>query len=292
MSRVVILGATGMLGNNVYGVLKDKYDLVLTARDKEKLTLLDGVHGGIDKHEVLEFDVEKVYGDFLANKGYGENYLSRFLDQLGPFDCVINAIGITNHYPVGGKDLMLFVNGVLPHILAREWGNKLIHITTDCAFNGVSGAPYSEDSHKTPNDLYGLSKSIGEPTNCLTIRTSIIGKELEGARGLLAWFLLQEGKEIRGFSNHFWNGITAEQFGKICDQIMQNRDLYPTTGIYHVFSDVVSKHQMLLSFQKKFKLNCKIIEDPEPKLNRTLTTVKELNNKLRVPSFSAMVEDL
>ncbi|OGY56973.1 MAG: hypothetical protein A2Y84_00645 [Candidatus Colwellbacteria bacterium RBG_13_48_8] len=292
MSRVVILGATGMLGSTVYDVLKDRHELVLVVRDKRKLALLDKAYGKVDKHKSIEFDAEKVHEDFLANNGYSRNYLSSFLEQLGEFDYAINAIGIINRSSAENEALTLFINGALPHILAREWGYKLIHISTDCAFNGIEGAPYDEDAPKTPSDLYGLSKSIGEPTNCLTIRTSIIGRELEGFKSLLEWFLHQEGQELRGFSNHLWNGITAKQFGRICDQIIQNPGLYPRTGIYHVFSDVVSKYGMLLGFKNKFNVDCTILEDSEPKLNRTLATKKELNSKLNIPSFSEMLSDL
>lgn len=292
MSRVVILGATGMLGSTVYDVLRDKYDLVITVRDAKKLNYLNNTYGGLDKHRSVEFDAGKVYADFLSNKGYPGDYLNGFLNNLGEFDYVINAIGITNRSALEDEALTLFINGALPHILARELGQKLIHITTDCAFNGINGAPYDEDSPKTPNDLYGLSKILGEPTNCLTIRTSIIGREVEGFDSLLEWFLRQEGKDVRGYSNHFWNGITAKQFGKICDQIMQDPESYPKTGIYHVFSTVVSKYEMLLGFQKKFKINCNIIKDPNPRLDRTMTTKKELNGKLNIPPFSEMLNDL
>lgn len=290
--RVLILGATGMLGSAVYGVLKDKYELILTVRNKDKIELLEKAYGGTKNHKVLEFDAAKVYEDFVNKKGYPGEYLSGFLKETGQIDYAVNAIGITIPFVMKDPALTFFINGGLPHILAGIFGEKLIHITTDCVFNGKEGFPYNESSLKTPVDIYGLSKSLGEPTNCLTLRTSIIGRELEGFTGLLEWFLQQEDKEINGFAEHYWNGITTKQFGKICDEIMSYPENYPQTGLYHIFSTTVSKYEMLLKFKEKFGINCVIKENRENKLNRTLATVKDLNSKLKIPSFYKMIAEL
>jgi dTDP-4-dehydrorhamnose reductase len=292
MKKVLLLGATGMLGSAVYDVLKDKYHLILTVRNKEKIELLNKAYGGIEKHDVVEFDAGILYQDYFNKKGYPSEYLNNFLKQVGEIDYVINAIGVTIPYSLENPALTFFINSALPHILANIFGEKLIHITTDCVFNGKEGFPYNERSPKTPVDIYGLSKSLGEPSNCLTIRTSIIGRELEGFTGFLEWFLHQEGKEITGFAEHYWNGITTKQFGKICDEIMTNPDKYPKTGLYHVFSTTVSKYEMLLKFKEKFKINCTIKEDHENKLNRTLSTIYDFNKKLNTPSFDEMLKEL
>jgi dTDP-4-dehydrorhamnose reductase len=290
--RVLILGATGMLGSAVYGVLKDKYDLALTVRNKDKIKLLEEAYGGTSNHKVYEFDAEKVYNDFVSKKGNPGEYLSSFLNDVGEVDYVINSIGITIPFAMENAALTFFINGALPHILANIFGDRLIHITTDCVYNGKEGFPYDENSLKTPVDIYGLSKSLGEPQNCLTIRTSIIGKELESFTGLLEWFLHQPNKEVNGFTEHYWNGVTTKQFGKICDQIMSDRGRYPKTGVYHVFSTTVSKYEMLQKFKKKYNLDVQVNEEKENKLNRSLSTVKNLNELLEVHSFDEMISDL
>ncbi|MEX2054203.1 MAG: sugar nucleotide-binding protein [Candidatus Colwellbacteria bacterium] len=290
--KVLILGATGMLGSAVYDVLKDRYNLILTARDLDKIKLLEDTYGDTDKHRAVRFDAQDVYQDFLDKKGHPGDALKTFLEEVGDIDYAINAVGITIPFSRDHEALTLFINGALPHLLARELGEKLIHITTDCVYSGIEGAPYDENSQRTPVDLYGLSKSLGEPNTCLTIRTSIVGRELEDFTGLLEWFLQQEGQELGGFSNHYWNGITTKQFGKICDQIMSSPDEYPKTGIYHVFSTTVSKHDMLLKFKEKFNIECEVKDNPEPKLDRTLKTIHDLNDKLNMPSFGEMVDEL
>jgi dTDP-4-dehydrorhamnose reductase len=268
VTKVLLLGATGMLGSAVYAVLNKKYDLVLGIRKVEKADLLKKRFGEAERAKIVPFDAAQIYREYAAKKGFPSEYLAALRDPAMTF----------------------FVNGALPHILAERFGERLIHITTDCVYNGKDSFPYDENSPKTPTDLYGLSKSMGEPASCLTIRTSIIGLELDGYTGLLEWFLQQRGKTITGFAQHYWNGITTQQFGKLCDQIMESPEAYPRRGVYHVYSTVVSKYEMLLAFQRKFNVPCTIQADTENKLNRTMTTVKELNLKLHVPSFDEMLD--
>lgn len=281
-----------MLGSAVYDVLKDDFKLILAVRNPEKIGLLEHAYGGTGRHAVLPFDVVAIYHDYAANGGHAGETLRHFPGQAGEVDYVINAIGVTIPYALQDAALTFFVNGAFPHILANTFGAKLIHITTDCVFDGKAGFPYDENSPKSPADVYGLSKSLGEPAASLTIRTSIVGRELQTHSGLLEWFLRQEGKEITGFAEHYWNGITTWQFGELCRQIMESPGRFPRRGVYHVFSTVVSKYEMLLAFQRKYGVRCVIRPDRTGRLNRTLATAKELNCLLRIPSFHEMVESL
>lgn len=291
--KVAILGVTGMLGSTVYDVLKDKHSLALTARDRAKIELLEKTYGGTQNHRVLEFDAGKVYQDFLAKKGHPGEYFSFFLREIADADWVINAIGITVPFALENEALTFFINSALPHLLARALGRKLIHITTDCAFSGQDGAPYDENSPKNPVDLYGLSKSLGEPENCLTLRTSIIGRELEGFAGLLEWLLNQKEPKVKGFTNHIWNGITTKEFGKVCDKIISGVVAYPGPGVYHIFSSAVTKYEMLVKFKERFGAVTEVEPFEAPvAVDRRLSTIKALNSQLNLPSFGEMVEEL
>ena len=203
-----------MLGSAVYGVLNKKYDLVLGIRNAEKADLLKKRFGEADRVKIVPFDAAHIYQEHAAKKGFPSEFVAQFLRQVGDVDRVINAVGVTIPFALRDPAMTFFVNGALPHILAERFGEKLIHITTDCVYNGKDSFPYDENSRKSPTDLYGLSKSMGEPASCLTIRTSIIGRELDGYTGLLEWFLQQRGRTITGFAEHYWNGITTQQFGK------------------------------------------------------------------------------
>lgn len=275
MKKILLLGATGMLGNAVYKVLKDKHKLVLGIRNPDKLKLLEAAHGGTSNHEVFEFDAAKIYSG----------------DDLPEVDFVINAIGVTVPGSIANPELALFLNGTLPHILAHRYGHKLINITTDCAYDGKTGS-YHENSPKSPVDVYGLSKTIGEPANALNLRTSLIGRELEGATGLLEWFLSQKGKQINGYASQIWSGITTIQYGEVCDQIISNPDHFPKTGTYHIFGEALSKYEMLRRFKTKYNLDCEILPVEEPRVNRSLSTIHDFNAKLKIPSFDEMLSEL
>jgi dTDP-4-dehydrorhamnose reductase len=299
MKRVLLLGATGMLGSAVYKVLRDKYDLTITARDVDKLFLLtkpllqssDGVAFLKDPSRVAAFDAELMMADYTAKKGSA--YFSDFVKRIGEVDYVINAIGVTIPFALKNPGLTFFVNSALPHILAREFGPRLIHITTDCVYSGTDGgAPYNEYSSFSPMDIYGLSKNLGEPKTCLTIRTSIIGEELSGHTGLLGWFLsnAKPGAVLNGFTDHLWNGLTTKQFGLVCDKIMEADR--KERGLFHVFTNPVTKFEMLQAFQKRFGTQAEIKPASGNPVVRTMDTAFALNNWLQIPSFDQMIEEM
>jgi len=293
--KIAIIAPTGMLGSGVYDVLKDKYNLVLVYRNEEKIRKLNDVYGGVNNHKLIKFDLREIYDDYLSglHNKMNSHKLKELFEGIGKIDALINCAGIINVYAVKDLAFTFFLNGAFPHLLSENYKDKLIQITTDCVFNGLEGYPYDENSPKTPVDIYGLSKILGEPKDkSLVLRTSIIGSEIAGHVSLLDWFKQQEGKTINGFANHFWNGITTKQFGKICDEIITHSEKYPRTGLYHIFSDTVSKYEMLLKFKKKYNIDCEIVCDSSTFCNRTLTTIYDLNNQLKIPSFEEELKEL
>lgn len=291
---VAILGPTGMLGSMVYNVLKEKYNLILVLRNKEEIPKLESLYGQTSKHRVYEFDFNWIYQDYL--KGFKDLTRSpnfqNFLNNVGQVDALINCVGIIIPHSLKDPVNTLFINSALPHILSSVFKDKMIHPTTDCVFNGLAGFPYDESSPHSPTDLYGLSKSLGEPKDCLTLRTSFVGPEVTGFVSLLEWFKKQSGQTIKGFRQHFWNGITTKEFGKICDKIIENREQYPQNSLFHIFSDTLSKYDMLLKFREKYNIDCEIIPDDSTGVNRTLATIRELKPQLQIPSFDEMLKEL
>ena len=147
-------------------------------------------------------------------------------------DYVINCIGVIK--PVMMKNLRdaIYINSVFPFDLAvycEDINAKLIHITTDCVYSGKRKAYIESDVHDAL-DEYGKSKSLGEPDNCMVLRTSIIGPETFHNRSLVSWFLKQT--ECQGYVNHFWNGITTKEYGKVkirhkyCNSLTRSRCKY------------------------------------------------------------------
>lgn len=291
---ILLLGADGMLGSMVYNVLKDNHSLILSLRDEKGVLALESAYGGTAHHKIYPFDFSLLYDDYV--KGFKSKAQSpsfkKFLDDVGPVDAAINCAGLIKPTSMINPTLTFFVNSALPHMLSAVFKEKMIHITTDCVYNGLEGFPYNENSPFTPPDLYGLSKFLGEPKDCLTLRTSIIGPEIAGFYSLVDWFKKQSGQTVKGFTQHFWNGVTTREFGNICKKIIENRNQYPKNGLFHVFSNMVSKYDMLLKFKEKYTIDCTIIPDDSAGVNRTLSTLYPLCAQLNIPSFDQMLLEL
>lgn len=292
--KVAIIAPTGMLGSGVYRALFKDYQLILLARNPEKLELLYQAYGNTGSHTVHQIDLASIWEEYQAGfqqSGFSATY-RKLTEILKDADTIINCAGIIKPHSLTNPALTFFINGTFPHLLANTFKDKLIHITTDCVYDGLSGAPYTETATKNPVDVYGVSKMIGEPQAGLILRTSIIGPELGTQASLLEWFRNQKS-EVKGFTNHLWNGITTYQFGKICKNIIENKSAFPTNGLYHIFSTDVSKYDMLTEFQKKFntKFNIQKIQ-AETAIDRRLASNHALCASLNIPSFSEMIREL
>jgi len=292
--KVAILGATGMIGSAIYGALLDQCDLVVVYRSADKLAELYQRYGRHTDNTEVQIDLVTLYSEYVSGfqgQVFGER-TKQLVDQLAGCDWVINAAGITkpiaNHQP----EHTWFINGALPHILAAAFHTQLIHITTDCVFDGSAGAPYDEASAQRPTDLYGLSKAVGEPTTALVIRTSTIGPELGTHYGLLEWFLSQPGS-VTGFTNHFWNGLTAGELGQVCRKLVTGEVSHPGAGTYHIFSDAITKHDLLVKLRNRYDVPT--IINPQavmPGVDRRLTSRHNFCAQLQIPSLDAMVAGL
>jgi dTDP-4-dehydrorhamnose reductase len=162
---------------------------------------------------------------------------------------VVNAIGIVKQRSTATDPLLsISINSLFPHRLAKlcaAAGARLVHFSTDCVFSGRRGA-YVEEDMPDPIDLYGRSKLLGEVDGrgALTIRTSIIGRELENMTGLLEWFLGQAGGRVRGFSGVRWSGVTTNFLSHTVARLVREApDLF---GVFHLSGPAISKYQLLV----------------------------------------------
>jgi dTDP-4-dehydrorhamnose reductase len=273
--KVLVLGSTGMLGGMVYKVMEEKFGH-------------KNVIGSIRSVEKVRMERENLFFDPTIPSEVGIQFPY-------DFDYIINCIGLIKpRVDKLGHALTLKVNSVFPHELAdfcRREGSKLIQITTDCVFSGARGKYTEEDEHDAV-DLYGRSKSLGEPENCLTIRTSIIGEEQYNKLSLVEWAKSQKGLKVNGFSNHGWNGVTTKQYANICVEIIE-KEMY-REGIFHVFSPRdVSKFGLLHLIDEKFDLGLEIRSVvADPPVNRTLWTVKDLNSELTIPDLVEQIREM
>jgi dTDP-4-dehydrorhamnose reductase len=254
--KVLILGGTGMLGHLLFTQLslQNNMDVYATARNSSGLT-----------QWFIPDLVRKIRPDVDADNF---DTVIRAFAAIQP-DIVINCIGLIKQTRMASDPLSaITINSLLPHrisMICRSAGARMIHISTDCVFDGKKGN-YTENDPSNADDLYGRSKFLGEvayPSHCMTLRTSIIGHELKGKLGLIEWFLAQEGK-VRGFTHAIYSGFpTVELAQIITDYILPNKDM---NGVYHVSSDPISKYDLLKLVAKRYGKQIKIA--PYDKFNQ------------------------
>lgn len=206
---------------------------------------------------------------------------------------VLNAIGIVKQRPTAKDSLIsIEVNALLPHrlaLLCETVGTRLIHPSTDCVFSGRRGN-YSEDDIPDPVDLYGHSKLLGEVNqpHTLTLRTSIVGLELNRKTGLIEWFLNASGT-VKGFQGAMYNGLTTIELSRLIEKIITE---FPQLhGLYQVSSEAISKYDLLWLVKEKFGLTTEIIPDITFKIDRTLDSSRFRKvTGYFPPSWASMIE--
>lgn len=281
--KILILGATGMLGSTVtkYFTTDERmwdYDVTITHRRNSAF---------IRKREYPP------HVNFVSFDAEFDNIQEISLRGAPDPDYVINCIGVIKPFMKSDPINARMLNAVAPWTFAKHFDGKakMIHITTDCVFSGTRGGYNESDPHDSGDD-YGQSKSLGEPDNCMVIRTSIIGEEIHKYASLVEWAKSNKGKTVKGYTNHYWNGITTKKYAEICDQIIRG-DLW-ATGTSHVFSDkIVNKFVLLNLLSEKFNLNLDVVaHDTYPACDRSLDTENELCSKLNIGTIDQQILEM
>ena len=218
------------------------------------------------------------------------NSLFKIIKDINP-DYIINCIGVLIKGSIQDPSNAILINALLPHKLAqfsKVTNAKLIHISTDCVFDGSKGS-YIETDNKTAQDSYGLSKSLGEMNDDknLTLRTSIIGPELkENGKGLFSWFIKQKG-EVNGFTESIWGGVTTLVLADVI--IKSINENY--TGLLHVTNGkFISKYDLLNLIKGKFQLNSiQLKKVPGKKSDKSLKTNY---NYFDIPTYDEMIAEM
>ena len=242
-TKVLVVGASGMLGSMILDVLSRNEDLEL--------------FGTYNSRHKLERLLALGQAEWFA---YGER--SPDPDWLEPGDWIVNAAGLISQRmkdsadPMGMVEHALDCNVRLPARLSRlaeDSGAHFLQIGTDCVFSGLRGG-YKESSPHDGSSVYAKTKSLGEAPGAL-LRCSIVGPELSNARkfGLLEWFLSWgRGAEVPGYANCWWNGVTTLEFARVVEGLIKNPGLL-WEGVQHLVpANAVSKFELLGLFAQAF----------------------------------------
>ena len=266
--KIFVLGSTGMLGRYVYTYFKSNgYDVVSISRKEiNDISTLN--------QDELDFAMYQL--------GLKEN------------DVVINCIGLIKQRKNVTTLDFIQINSALPLMLANVCENRnahLIHPTTDCVYNGLDGA-YNEESKHNADDVYGITKSLGEPENATVIRTSIIGEELYNQLSFVEWVKSEKGNTVNGFTNHKWNGITCLEFAKVCERIIDNGLFWK--GVSHLMSpEAITKYKMVEYVSEVYDLGITIKTVEAPTMcNRDLSTLKHYNYDLEIKDLKGQIVEM
>jgi dTDP-4-dehydrorhamnose reductase len=280
--KILIIGATGMIGHSLWIGLSPKHDVsVIIRKDKELLPDLPNIDKRTiyDQIDVLNFEV-----------------VQNIINTIKP-DVVFNCIGIVKQLEMSNNHLTCIeLNSLFPHRLAQaciKSNSRMIQFSSDCVFDGNKGQ-YVESDHPNATDLYGRTKALGEIdylANVLTLRTSFIGREIFPHGGLVNWFESQKGKRVKGFANAIYSGLPTNTFVKILnDIILPNKSL---NGIYHLSSTPIDKYTLLQYVNKALNLKVSVTRDESFVIDRSLNSEKfESTTKYTPPRWNKLIEEL
>ena len=237
--RTLILGGSGMLGHQLCHALSDHIETWSTFRE--------------DPAQYQRYNY--IEQEYALGRVRAENLTSvqQAVEKVKP-DAIVNCIGIVKQRDEAKQAIpSIQVNALFPHQLAdlcSEQGIRLVQISTDCVFSGFRGQ-YTEVDVPDPVDLYGRTKLLGELNRpgCLTLRTSIIGWQLNTFTSLLSWFSQQRGQRIKGYQKAIYSGFSTSVLAELISDLIKTRpDL---TGLYQVASDPISKYDLLIALREK-----------------------------------------
>ena len=282
VKKILVFGASGMLGHMLIRVLSPHHHVIGTTTSHynvqsplARILSRDNLIDLVDVHNLSTVEIA--------------------IRETKP-DVIINCVGLIKQ-KMGTTNSVeaIQLNSLFPHQLAEiclKSNIRMIHFSTDCVFQGIPGIKRVSD---TPNatDLYGLSKLLGEVNtpSSITLRTSIVGRQLFGSESLFEWAISQRGTTVKGYKNAIYTGLTTNQLSQIIEKLIQ--DFPELSGIYQLASSPISKFELISKLNNHLKLNLRIEPETDFHCDRTLdgTKFSELTN-IDIPSWDDMLTEL
>jgi dTDP-4-dehydrorhamnose reductase len=285
-TKVMVLGATGMLGHKLVQRLAPDPELDLTWTVRS-----DGTDPVVAAVPFLNGA-----GLITGIDAMQTDQVRALVERVRP-DWLLNCVGVIKQRDQAHDALpSVAINSLLPHQLdawMEPWGGRLVHFSTDCVFSGRDGL-YTEDSPSDADDLYGKSKFLGEVAGprALTIRSSIIGRELSHFASLVEWFLSNpEGARVRGFSRHLYSGVTTAYMADfVAGEIAADS---PLSGLWQLAAPTIDKYSLLVLLRDAFGRDIEIELDDVPECDRSLdgSRLAAVRPDVR-PNWQAMIHEL
>jgi dTDP-4-dehydrorhamnose reductase len=273
--KVLILGANGLIGNNISKFLYVKnIKIICGVRNKKKKFL--------KKADFI------YYGDLEKIKNIQK--LKNYIIKINP-NYIINCCGITKHSNINKKKINFTLLKKIMNIAVNFF---FIHISTDCVFLGQKGN-YAEESRRDAADDYGKTKIMAEQfleskKNCIILRTSTIGHEINTAKGLLEWFLKNKNQNVYGYFNSIFSGPTTLELAKIIYNFILKKKIL-THGLFNISSNSIDKYSLLKIIKKIYNKKIDIKKNLDIKVNRSLDASKFIKiTKYKTKSWKVLIK--
>jgi dTDP-4-dehydrorhamnose reductase len=281
---ILVLGGGGMLGHKIFQLLRPRFPDIRCTFRHQLPPKRPSASELFPSHAIITGVDASCWSE-----------LESLLVKLKP-SVLINCIGIIKQRAEAKTPLAsIEINSLLPHRLAALqalWQGRLIHFSTDCVFSGRKGN-YTEDDFSDAEDLYGRTKYLGEviATNTLTLRSSIIGRELADRVSLLEWLIQNNGGRVKGYCNAIYSGVTTIYLANLVgDLILKREDL---SGLFQIASSPISKYDLLILLRNAFKLNIDIEPDQTFICDRSLNPAKFASaTGYHCPAWPELVREL
>ena len=273
--KILILGGDGMIGHKMAQSLIN-FDLYLNSRSNSN------------------YLKEHFPNSTLSDVDFLNQNIEELLNKILP-DYIINAVGITIRRGASNNKKTNLINSQLPNQIdfwCKENQKKQIHFSTDCVFSGDKGNYNDLDLHDAKDD-YGKSKGEGEinSNSTLTIRSSMIGREIYNKTELLEWVISNKNNKIKEFENVIYSGVTTLWMSNTVNEIIKN---YPDlNGIYNISSSPISKYDLITKINTYFNLNIEIEKDYSYSSNKSLNSDRFFTKtNFKKPNWDEMLNDL
>lgn len=240
MKRILVTGASGLLGMNFCYFFHKKYDVL----------------GVVNTTKLSGLPFKTIRCNLLTNSA------ADLLDEAKP-DVVLHCAAMANiDQCEKNPNEAEAINAVYPGLLAAQSAKreiKFIHISTDAVFDGENCGEkgYREADPTNPISRYAETKLRGEKyvldsnPDALVARANFYGWSIGGNRSLVEFFYnnLSAGKVVNGFNDVFFSTLYVHYLADILDELIDHN----ANGIYHVFSsDYQSKYMFGVSVAESF----------------------------------------
>ncbi len=285
MTKVLILGSSGLLGSSIYRILNSRFEVV-------------GTHFKNVKQSVPN----SIYLD-TGSAGMFDDIVKKFLPQY-----VINCIGATNvedceRFPE--KAMML--NAIFPYQVSkasRELNFQLIQISTD-HYGSRSDETRDELMHPNPLNSYGYSKFTGERmvlnenSKSLILRTNFFGLSARGDHSLLDFAIssFEKGSPLFGYQDVLFTPLGVTQIGNFLANALESN----YSGILNLSgSESVTKLSFLRQVAEALGLDPKLVKASTSMefstlvarpSNLSLDNSKLLRLGVKIPSLKDMIRE-